>query len=67
MMNRFQTAFTSIVRLYIKASVFGHYAYIDGTNFGPIGAQSYITATFQRGTGNVFACMSPVGRCRSTR
>jgi hypothetical protein len=60
-------AFKFNLRLYTKASVFGHYAYIDGTNFGPVGAQSYIAATLQNGTGNSFTCVSPVGRGRLTR
>jgi hypothetical protein len=51
-----------------KASVFGYYAYITGTNFGPVGTPSYITATFQATTGgNSFTCSTTEVTVASTQ
>lgn len=42
-----------------NASVFGYYAYITGTNLGPVGIHDYITVSFQATTGgNTFTCSS---------
>jgi len=41
-----------------KASLFGYYAYITGTNFGPIGVTSSVSVQFKAAGGTAFVCTS---------
>jgi len=51
-----------------SASVFGYFAYITGTNFGPVGTHSYLTVTFQATNGgNSFTCSSTEVTLKSTQ